>query len=326
VDGSNRRVRLSRAAFFLVLAIVVSALVALPFSVASMVDYFSRPINRIAFHVWVAKPGTPMKVLLNVEAATLDPVAHTVDLRVSGDLLCRAACGPETVMFFALKSEPRGSFGTPPGHDVTLTPSGETDTDVTLPVAGRLSAYPFDRYHLLLGVAMAEQNPGGTVDPLPPAKARGELDLTVDEQIPRLYMARPRDVSFRSFRSAFPVAPIALATWMNFSRPFYLQALTVFIVAFVAVASIYSALTRKFNELLATIGVVILGIWGVRTLLVGSFPPDSTSVDLVLTFLILVVLAILAVRGLSHLWVGSHVEAVADPEEGEVEESVLHGE
>lgn len=49
-------------------------------------------------------------------------------------------------------------------------------------------------------------------------------------------------------------------------------------------------------------GVVVLGVWGVRTLLVGSYPPDSTAVDLILIFLILMLLMILTVRGLLLMW------------------------
>jgi hypothetical protein len=103
---------------------------------------------------------------------------------------------------------------------------------------------------------------------------------------------------------------VALAVKIALTRPLYLQVLTFLTVMFIAVAGIYSVVTRAFKEVIGTVGVVVLGVWGVRTLLVGNYPPDSTAVDLVLSFLILLILAVVMVRGLLLMW--ARISAVPD--------------
>ena len=197
---------------------------------------------------------------------------------------------------FSLRADPRGSDGAPPSQDVDIPAAGDFDSSVELPVTGGLGAYPFDHYHVLLGMALAEKTSTGQVVPVSSRAARDQLDVSLDEKLTRIDVAPPRDVTGR-YRLAG--AQVALAATIDLSRPLYLQALTVLIIVFIAIAGIYSVVTRAFKEVIGTVGVVVLGVWGVRTLLVGSYPPDSTAVDLVLVFLILVLLLILMIRGLA---------------------------
>jgi hypothetical protein len=151
----------------------------------------------------------------------------------------------------------------------------------------------------LLGVAVADKAADGSTVPVGATAARRQLDMSIDEQLPRIDLAVPRDVT-EHYR--FTGNQVALATTIDLSRPLYLQALTILIIVFIAIAGVYSVVTRAFKEVIGTVGVVVLGVWGVRTLLVGSYPPDSTAVDLVLIFLILVLLMILMGRGLVVMW------------------------
>jgi hypothetical protein len=298
--------------------------VVLPFALFSLGASLKHPVAADAFHLTAPAPEQASTTALNVRLVAIDETAQTVTLAVTGDRTCVSPCGGDQVLqFFSLHADPRGSDGAPPSQDVSIPASGEFDGSVNLPVTGGLGAYPFDRYRLVLGVALANHAANGQDVAVPAVTARRQLDVSLDEELPRFNLATPRDLTGH-YR--FVGAQVALAATINLSRPLYLQALTVFIIVFIAIAGVYSVVTRPFKEVIGTVGVVVLGVWGVRTLLVGSYPPDSTAVDLILTFLILVLLIILTLRALLLSWrrvarpagdLASSVEAAFAAESGE---------
>jgi hypothetical protein len=291
---------LDRSGFLVLVVALLLAVVALPFAVASMVGSIKHPIAADAFHLSVPAPGQSATTAVNVRLVAIDETAPDVTLSVTGDRRCVSACGKaEVLQFFSLRSDPRGSDGSPPAQDVDIPATGEFDDSVVLPVSGDLGTYPFDSYRLLLGLGLARQTAGGQTVPMSAHTVRRQLDVSLDEQLARIDLATPRDVT-SNYR--FVGAQVALAAQIDLTRPLYLQVLTILIVMFIALAGVYSVVTRAFKEVIGTVGVVVLGVWGVRTLLVGSYPPDSTAVDLVLSFLILMILIVVMVRGLLLMW------------------------
>jgi hypothetical protein len=328
----NPRVALERAGFVLLLMAVVMAALVLPFAISSLAASMKHPVAADAFHLAFPAKNQSSTTALNLRLVSIDETAQDVTVAVTGDRLCDSNCGEgQVVQFFSLRSDPRGSDGAPPSQDVQIPPEGEFDASVDLPVEGGLGSYPFDHYDMLLGLAVEDKSSSGQLVSVPARAARKQLEVSLDEQLPRFDLAIPKDVT-GSYR--FVGTQVALAARVDLSRPLYLQALTVFILVFIAIAGVYSVVTRAFKEVIATVGVVILGVWGVRTLLVGSYPPDSTAVDLILIFLILVLLMILTLRGLLLMWrrIGNHaswgetkeeVIGVHEPEEREEEEASL---
>jgi hypothetical protein len=291
------RAAADRTGFGVLVLAVATAVVALPFAVASMAGSLRHPVAADAFHLAAPVAGAPATTALNIRLVAIDETNQKVTLDVTGDRRCASGCGAGQVLqLFSLRADPRGADGAPPSEDVDVPPAGEFDTSVDLPVTGGLGAYPFDHYHLLLGMALGDKSSSGQVVPVASRAARSQLDVSLDEQLTRIDVAPPRDVTSR-YR--FVGAQVALAATVDLTRPLYLQALTVLIIVFIAIAGVYSVVTRAFKEVIGTVGVVVLGVWGVRTLLVGSYPPDSTAVDLVLVLLILVLLLILMIRGLA---------------------------
>lgn len=298
--GAVRRSTLDRTGFALLALAVAAAVVIFPFALASMIGSLRHPDAARAFRLTVFTPGQRSTTAVNVHLVGIDEVAQNVTLDVTGDRSCAAACGSGQVLrFFSLHADPRGSDGAPPAQTVAVPRDGEFDATVVLPVTGGLGAYPFDRYQLFLGVALAQRGGGGRLSSVPAASARRQLAVSVDEQLSRLDLATPRDVTSRYH---YVGAQIAVAGRLDLSRPLYLQALTVLLVLFMGIAGVYSVVARAFKEVIGTVGVVVLGVWGVRTLLVGSYPPDSTAVDLLLIFLTLVLLLIVMGRGLLVMW------------------------
>ena len=309
--SGNWRATADRAGFGVLVLAVATAVVALPFAVASMAGSLRHPLEADAFHLAVPAAGQSATTALNIRLVAIDEANQKVTVEATGDRRCSSACGGGQVLeLFSLRADPRGSDGAPPSQDVDIPAAGDFDSSVDLPVTGGLGAYPFDHYHVLLGMALADRTSTGQVVPVSSRAARDQLDVSLDEKLTRIDVAPPRDVTSR-YRVAG--AQVALAATVDLSRPLYLQALTVLIIVFIAIAGIYSVVTRAFKEVIGTVGVVVLGVWGVRTLLVGGYPPDSTAVDLVLIFLILVLLMILMIRGLAlmHARVTGRVSPVS---------------
>ncbi len=295
-----RRNVLDRAGFVLLLLAVGAAILVLPFALISLASSLRHPVAADAFHIAFPAASQDSTTAINVRLVAIDETSQKVTLQVTGDRRCTTACGTsQVIQFFSLRADPQGSDGAPPSQDVSVPADGEFNGSVDLPVSGGLGSYPFDNYHLVLGLALADTTPNGQVISVPASVARNQLDMSLDEQLPRFDLATPKAV-IGNYK--FTGAAVALAATVDLSRPLYLQALTIFIILFIAIASVYSVVTRAFKEVIATVGVVVLGVWGVRTLLVGGYPPDSTAVDLILIFLILVLLMILTVRGLLLMW------------------------
>ena len=77
--------------------------------------------------------------------------------------------------------------------------------------------------------------------------------------------------------------------------------LVVLVAALVAAGAAYAAALRPLPELLANAGGLLVGVWGVRALLLGPLPPYSTAVDVGLSLVIFLLLGALTVRALYHL-------------------------
>ena len=78
--------------------------------------------------------------------------------------------------------------------------------------------------------------------------------------------------------------------------------LSVLLVLLISASGIFALGLRTLNELLLGIGGLILGIWGVRSVVVQSPLPDVTLVDLMLAFVILILLVAMALRTAHHFY------------------------
>jgi hypothetical protein len=288
------------------IASVVVSVVLLPFALISLLSAFQHPVGQRGYDLSTLHTLHGEWTKLNVAAVSISEATDTMTLRVTGFHYCPARCPVvERVQLYSVHSDPTGALGAPPSSSIDL-PSGasEVDETVTLPIAGDLINYPFDRYQLLLGVAFTKVTASGDVVPIDRAATSAGLELSVDNSIPRLTMAAPTSVK----PAAYDTTGVAYdsITTLRFSRPLYLQILTVLLTLLIVLAASYGVLFRPFTQIIPTVGALVLGVWGVRSLLVGSYPPDSTGVDLVLEAAILLLLLAVGVRSLLFMWPRTH--------------------
>jgi hypothetical protein len=136
--------------------------------------------------------------------------------------------------------------------------------------------------------------------PFSPSATRSGLDFSVNSDIPRITMAAPKLLRTGQYDTAGVTYDSVAA--LDLYRPAYLRILTVLLTLLIVLAAAYGVLFRPFTQIVPTVGASVLGVWGVRSLFVGSYPPDSTGVDLVLESAILLLLLIIAFRAVVYMW------------------------
>lgn len=290
------------------MASVVLSVVLLPFALSSLFSAYQHPGGHRGFDLTKVHTLHGEWTKLNVAMVSISETADTMTLRISGFHHCPVRCNEvERVQFYSVHADPSGALGAPPSSSVDL-PNGASEIDqlVTLPITGDLIAYPLDHYQLLLGVTFSRVTTSGSTIPIDRAATRAGLEYSVDNTIPRLSLAVPISVRPQKYRTT-EVAYDSL-TALNFSRPICLQILTVLLTMLIVLAAAYGVLFRPFTQIIPTVGGIVLGVWGIRSLLVGSYPPDSTSVDLVLEASILLLLLVVGVRAVVFMWPHSHLK------------------
>ena len=300
VDPRTRRAY--RTGFAVAIAAVVLSVTLLPFAVLSLYQTFNQPVGGVVYDLTPPRVHGAETTTLNVAAVSIDEVTQVVQLRISGFHRCALRCeAVERVQLFSVHANAADALGAPPSVSVALpNHAGEVNQLVSLPITGNLIDYPFDHYRLLLGVAISTVASGGSTTTLSPPSARESLAFSITNDIPRVTLAQPRLVTY-SHRGDNGVSYDEVIA-LTLSRPPYLKVLTVLLIMLITLASIYGVLLEPFQRILATIGGLVLGIWGVRSLLVGSYPPDSTGVDLVLEAVILLILLTVIGRATWHLY------------------------
>jgi hypothetical protein len=291
-----------RAGLLVAVASVVVSVVLLPFALTSLFSAFEHPVGQHDFDLSTAHALRGEWTKLNVATVSISEATDSMTLRVTGSHHCPTHCDDvERVQLYSVHADPKGALGAPPSSAVDLPDdASEINQLVTLPLTGNLIDYPFDHYQLLLGVTFSTVTRSGAVIPLDRTATHAGLELSVDNTIPRLSLAAPTSALPATYRATG--VRYDSVTTLNFTRPLYLQILTVLLTLLIVLAAAYGVLFRPFTQIIPTVGGVVLGVWGVRSLLVGSYPPDSTGVDLVLEAAILLLLLAVGVRAVFFMW------------------------
>jgi hypothetical protein len=78
--------------------------------------------------------------------------------------------------------------------------------------------------------------------------------------------------------------------------------LTVLLVLLITTSGFFALFMRDLADLSLGIGGIILGVWGIRSVVIQGNLPSVTLVDTMLALVILLLLLGLAVRATLHFW------------------------
>jgi len=88
---------------------------------------------------------------------------------------------------------------------------------------------------------------------------------------------------------------------LHFERPRYLRVLAVLLVLLVAAAAAYSVFLRPLHDLVLNSGALVIGVWGIRSILTPQNLFYLTAVDLALSTVIIFTLGAITVRALLYI-------------------------
>jgi hypothetical protein len=301
------------AAFVVTVVVVVIVLGLLPSALVSMYrELRGQAIDQVydlftGQEVAVDRTFGPDTAFVNVTVTKLDEASRMATLTVSGHRVCQAICPPTTGTFFSLGNDSARRRGLPPSASVTVPgESGSYTFTIELPIRGAPQLYPFDTYTLLLGLVVSVTLPNGREEVVnTPDLARERVSLTLEDQVVRLNMNPPLPVDPASVRSPNDPVNFLLVDQLQWQRPVYLRIVTILLVILISASAVFALGLRTLHELVLGIGGIILGIWGVRSVVVQSELPDVTLIDVILAFVMLVLLLALSIRAARFFYVQS---------------------
>jgi len=237
----------------------------------------------------------------SIVVAGLDEATRVATLRVSGQRACTPSCPAAKLVFFSVQDDASRRRALPASATLSVAPDTSVFSgSVQLPVQGRPSLYPFDTYKLWLATATYLTEPDGTERPLRREDIARNLHLTLQADLERLNMDAPTWIDPASVQAAADPLDFLYVFGLTFERPFYLKALAVLLVLLITMSGVFAVFMRPVNDLFLGIGGVILGVWGIRAVIVQGTLPYVTAIDLALSGVILMLLLGLAVRAALH--------------------------
>ena len=237
----------------------------------------------------------------NIAAIDLDEDLGSITLALSGHRVCPdGVCSTLTLNLVSLEDDADVRRALPPSAPMTLTPDQEIFSQtVQLPVRGQPSQYPFDDYLLWLGLAGIVAENGEKIDLTRELLAQRAI-ITTQNQLRDYLMVPPVEIDPARVTALTDPQDFVAVQQLRFERPVHQEIISVLLILLIAVSAIMAVAMRNVTDLIVGLGSLILGIWGVRSVLVPSSLPVVTSIDLALSVIILFVLLGLSLRAASH--------------------------
>ena len=236
----------------------------------------------------------------SIAAIDLDEEEGNITLAISGHRICADTCATINFTLVSLDDDADVRRALPPSAPLTLTADEPIFSQtVQLPVRGQPSQYPFDDYLLWLGLTGTVVADNETL-PLTVEMLNERAVITTQNQLRDYLMTPP--VAIDPARVTTLTDPQAFlgVQQLRFERPVHQEIIAVLLIALIAVSAIMAVALRTMSDLLIGIGSLILGIWGVRSVLVPSSLSVVSSIDLALSVIILFVLLGLILRTARH--------------------------
>src|SRR5215207_8544931 len=293
-----------RLAFVLTLALIVVVVGSLPFARGSMRTHLFAEQTGVSYDLVSGQALTSADAarelshsFVTISIVAIDEGAQVVSLSIAADRTCPTSCPTLDVTLFAVANNAAVRRGLPPSVTVTLQPTDQLLMQtVELPIRGQPSLYPFETWQLWLGLTITDVRPDGTRVPMTVDELPSHATFTLQSLLSDFLMAPPTPIAPQQVAAVHDPLPFAAVQGLAFTRPDYLKDLTLILVVLITVSGLLAIFTRSIHELVLGVGGLILGIWGVRSILVPQPVPTITAIDLALSTVILLILLGLAVR------------------------------
>lgn len=249
-----------------------------------------------------AEPSGTEPATITILLESLDESARQVRLVLLGRRYCDAPCEPLSVVLYILplNDDPLAM----PSTAAIPLPTNDQPFDIeeTLPVAGRPQSYPADAYRLHLGVAVLAPDAAGVMLPLSEAEleTRG-IRIMLEEIMSRFVIKDVVPKESLSVREDLSDLGISLQTMVTFHRPIYLRLESALLILLIGITCLVTVIRQDIDDLLFGVGGLILGMWGIRAVLVQTKYSGVTMIDLTLVLFAILILLGTLVRITLHV-------------------------
>lgn len=293
---------------FVLSAGIVAIALALPVMLVSMAHDLRGETDNTRYGVFtgqvVTVPEDPPPgvdpTFVTIDMTKVDEGSRAVNLTVSGSRVCRSMCDQLTIHFFAMPDRP-DRWGMPESIKLDLPASTDTFSQkATLPLFGKPQRFPFDDYHVNLGVALVATNEGVPTSLSQPEIHERGIRIAIEEEVPRFTMSPPTPLNPQELGVENDPWDVAGGVSIYLDRAPYLELLTIILLSLISLTSVMTVVRQKADDLVVSISGVILGMWGIRSVLVQTSFPGVTVIDLVLSLAICLLLLGALVRVTFH--------------------------
>lgn len=271
----------------------------LPFALSGLLGDLGEQ-NRTEFTIAAPAVRPATHGGIHIDLIALNEWEGAVTIRVTAHQVCPGACAwRDRYQFVSVYGDDSLPSDRPAIEVVTVPTSPRNITQtLRLPVFGDPIRYPFDRYQLVLGIVADRLFPDGSEQALTAEAARAYLAISLGARIPKVEMRPPEALEPSAIATDANPQPYVSVDLLSFQRPLYLKVLSGLLVLLVSAAAAYAVFMRPLDQLIINSGALVLGVWGIRAILLGSVVPGLTSIDLSLIGVILFLLITITVRTL----------------------------
>lgn len=296
VAGPSADVR-HTVSYVLVGLLTLAVAASLPFALVSLIDDLQRGHERLSVRT-TASETQDAAIHVNLDVASIDVDEGNVTLRVTAALDCAPTCPDRARLdLFSTTDDTESRLPVIEVLEFSADPATVSKV-VNLPISGEAIRYPFDRWAVRFVAVPLRVLADGSKEEITPDDPRGQLRIQVENRIPRMRMAGQ---TFAQLRPEGAASIASLGVALEFERPLYLlylRIVTVLLVVLIGAASAYAVFLRPLSELVINAGALVLGVWGIRAVLLGTELTFMTGVDLALVTVILFFLTMLTTRTL----------------------------
>ena len=248
---------------------------------------------------------------LNIAAVALNEEEGSVTLAISGHRICDDTCPDVTVALVSLQDDAHHRRALPPSTVIELTPDVDIFTQtVQLPCRGSPASTRSTPTPCGWG-SRGQSTEDGQVTPLTAELVADQAIITTQDQLRDFDMVQPVGIDPQRVRSGNDPFDFFGVQEQRFDRPVHMKILAALLIALIAVSAIIAVAMRDIRDLIFGIGSLILAIWGVRSVLAPEALSVTTSVDMALSIIILLVLLILTARAAWSFGAAAELPALA---------------
>lgn len=247
---------------------------------------------------------------------SVDEADGLINFVVSGNRQCdKSPCGKLKVIIYSMHAVEPYRRGLPPSVTFEVDKDEQIFSEQgQLPLIGRPGLYPADRYDLRIAVSIVRENDDGTITEYTEQEFEKQSIATVRNAVHNFLMRPPTEVAPETIDAVDDPYPFIGAMDVRFQRPTYLTVLAIMLVIMIGISSIITMFSRNVTEALLSVGGIVIGVWGVRSILVPSSVQVITAIDIALSLVIMFLLLGIGFRIVKHLYRESQLPPPIPPQ------------